>query len=256
MEKDATKRFGKRVEYYIKYRPGYPLELLHFLQRELKLEPDSVVADIGSGTGISSELFLRAGYTVYGIEPNAEMRRAAELQLSASYSNFMSVDGKAEATGLPEHAIDLIVAGQAFHWFDRQLTRKEILRIQKPSASVALIWNDRRQDTSFANRYENLLRIYAVDYDVVDHRLITPEALTEFFGGSHFGFRMFENIQRFDFISLQGRVLSCSYMPMQQEPGFEEMIKDLSELFDTFQENGTVTMAYNTIVYYGKLAQD
>ena len=252
MERDATKRFGRRVEYYIKYRPGYPVEAISYLRQELKLDPASVIADIGSGTGILSELFLKAGYTVYGVEPNPEMRRAAELQLSTD-SNFISVDGKAEATGLAERSVDLIVAGQAFHWFDREQTRKEFIRIQKPSATVALLWNDRRQDTSFANAYENLLKTHAVDYDAVDHRLITPQALSEFFGGSHFRFRMFENTQIFDFDSLQGRVLSCSYMPMQDEPGFNTMIKALSQLFERFQEDGRVTMGYNTLLYYGRL---
>jgi SAM-dependent methyltransferase len=255
MERDSTKRFGNRVEYYIKYRPGYPEQVLEFLQQNLNLKPVAVIADIGSGTGISSELFLKAGHTVYGVEPNAEMRKAAETHLSG-YSNFKSTDGKAEATGLPACSMDWIVAGQAFHWFDRELSKKEFIRIQKPSGWVLLLWNDRRQDTSFANSYESLLKTYAIDYHEIDHRLITPDVLAGFFTGNQFGFKMFDNVQVFDFESLKGRVLSCSYMPMPNQPGFDEMIQALSDLFGRFQENGTVRMAYNTLVYYGKVGED
>jgi SAM-dependent methyltransferase len=255
MERDATERFGGRVEYYIKYRPGYPEEVLQFLQQELKLEPGAVIADIGSGTGISSELFLKTRHKVFGVEPNAEMRKAAETHLSR-YPNFISIDGKAEVTGLPECSIDLIIAGQAFHWFDRELSKKEFIRILKPSGWVVLLWNDRRQDTSFENSYENVLKTYAIDYHVIDHRLITPETLARFFNSNQCGFKMFDNVQIFDFESLQGRVMSCSYMPMPHQPGFAEMIRALAELFDRFQENGAVTMGYNTLVYYGKVGEE
>ena len=67
---DPTRRFENRVEHYIRYRPRYPQAVLHFLKQELNLVPSSVIADIGSGTGISSELFLSAGNVVFGVEPN------------------------------------------------------------------------------------------------------------------------------------------------------------------------------------------
>jgi ubiquinone/menaquinone biosynthesis C-methylase UbiE len=252
MESDAIKRFGNRVEYYAKYRPHYPMELLQFLEQELKLQSSSVIADIGSGTGILSELFLKSGYLVYCIEPNAEMRHAAELHLRR-HSKFISVDGTAEATGLPQNGIDFIVAAQAFHWFDRELTKTEFIRISKPSTWVLLLWNDRREDTPFAIQYESLLKRYAIDYETVDHRLITNEALVTFFGSSNFGFRTFENQQIFDIESLQGRVMSCSYMPMPHQSGFTEMMDAFHELFERFQVNGTVTMRYNTLLYYGKM---
>lgn len=252
MERDATKRFSNRVEHYSKHRPGYPGQVLELLKAELKLQPDSVVADIGSGTGILSELFLRYGCTVFGVEPNPEMRRAAEINLSG-YGNFRSVPGKAEATGLPDQSIEFIVAGQAFHWFDRETSKTEFVRIQKPSAWTVLLWNDRRQDTSFSNAYENLLKTHAIDYDVIDHRLITQEALASFYGHSRYRLKMFDNVQVFDWEGLSGRVLSCSYMPMPDQPGFEEMMKALETLFKRYQEKGRVTMGYNTLVYYGRI---
>lgn len=87
-----------------------------------------MIADIGSGTGLLSELFLKQGNIVYGVEPNLEMRQAGELLLK-DYPNFHSMNGSAELTTLPNQSIDLIVAGQAFHWFDVGQCRQEFQRI-------------------------------------------------------------------------------------------------------------------------------
>ena len=248
---DSTKRFGGRVSYYTKYRPRYPGDVFEFMRSDLGLNANSTIADVGSGTGLSAEPFLKMGCKVFCVEPNSEMRTAAETVLSI-YSKFVSVDGTAEQTGLSERSVDFVVAGQAFHWFDRVAARTEFRRILKPRGWIVLLWNDRRQDTSFANAYENLLKMHSVDYEVVDHRRITNDMLAEFFGNHDFGFRMFSNRQVLDLESLKGRVMSCSYMPELDSPGFEKMTKALSDLFQRFQENGTVTMEYNTLLYYGK----
>src|SRR5687767_9761581 len=110
-------RFSNRVGDYIRTRPGYPPGVLDVLRAETGLTPATVVADVGSGTALSAEMFLKNGNRVLGVEPNADMRAAAETLL-ASYPNYHSIAGTAEDTTLPDQSIDLIVAGQAFHWFD------------------------------------------------------------------------------------------------------------------------------------------
>jgi SAM-dependent methyltransferase len=95
----STVRFSDRVADYVRYRPGYPPETLDLLRDAVGLTTQSVVADIGSGTGISTELLLRSGAEVYGVEPNDPMRAAAEAQLAAN-PRFHSVRGTAEATTL------------------------------------------------------------------------------------------------------------------------------------------------------------
>src|ERR1700748_374421 len=123
---NSTTRFSDRVEDYVRYRPHYPAVILSWLHEKYSVGPSWVVADIGSGTGISSELFLTHGYTVYAVEPNVDMRAKAE-ELLKDPGKFISVNGTAEATGLASESIDLIIAGQAFHWFDPAKTRTEFL---------------------------------------------------------------------------------------------------------------------------------
>jgi SAM-dependent methyltransferase len=246
---DTVERFSNRVANYVKYRPGYPAGVLALFRDEIGLEPSSVVADLGSGTGLSAKLFLENGNRVYGVEPNAAMRAAAEEFLK-DLPNFTSVDGTAENTTLPDDSVDLVVAAQAFHWFDPAATRREIRRIAKQNGHVALIWNERQLDTTrFLRDYEALLMQFANDYDAVRHDNVTEEKLADFFG-KEFRRKTFENRQVFDFEGLRGRLLSSSYMPAEDDPRFEPMSAALHALFAKHAEDGKIAVLYDTNVFY------
>src|SRR5512134_3136999 len=164
-----TQRFSNRVDNYIRYRPSYPREVIELLHAECDLTSNSVVADIGSGTGKLTEVLLPHAKCVFAIEPNLEMREAGE-RLLQTHSNFVSLAATAEATTLAGHSVDLIVAGQAFHWFDRERARTEFGRILKPGGRIALIWNAlQTSSTPFLATYEALLREYAPEYEHVNH---------------------------------------------------------------------------------------
>src|SRR5258708_6434564 len=156
----STLRFSSRVENYIRYRPGYPAQVLEVLKEECQLTSKSIVADIACGTGIFTRMLLDHGNKVVGVEPNSEMREAAE-RLLAAYPNFTSIDGTAEATTLPDESVDFATAAQAAHWFDLARARREFARILKPGGWAVLIWNERSIDTtSFLRAYEELLMTY------------------------------------------------------------------------------------------------
>lgn len=252
-ERDPTKRFSSRVENYVRFRPGYPKEILGMLKSECELNPQSVIADIGSGTGKLTELFLNNGNPVFGVEPNHDMREAGERFLKP-FPRFTSIGATAEETTLPNACADLIAAGQAFHWFDREGCHKEFARILKPGGWVVLIWNDRKnQSTAFLVEYEKLLKTYATDYSKVDHKNIDDDVVREFFGYAPTK-KIFPSAQEFDLEGLKGRLLSSSYAPDKDQPGHAEMLRDLETIFNARQENGHVEFAYNTVVYYGKLS--
>ncbi len=268
MNASSTERFSSRVENYVKYRPHYPKEVIFALREHTGLQPRHIIADVGSGTGISTELFLENGNMVYGIEPNQAMREAGEKYLT-TLKNFRSIDGTAEATTLPEHSVDYIIAGQAFHWFKLDETYAEFTRILKPGGWVAIIWNDRQTDTTpFLRDYEQLLLTFGTDYVQINHRnLHTPSApdanieasnssrTLDFFRGNPVMQLQFENNIRMDYAGLEGRLLSSSYVPNVGEANYQPMLERLRELFDRYAINGEVEIRYTALLYAGQFAR-
>lgn len=253
MEADPTKRFSGRVDNYVKYRPGYPPEVLQYLKDECKLSPSAVIADIGAGTGIFTKLLLAEGYKVYAVEPNQAMREAAVAELSDN-ENFTAVNGTAEATTLPDDSIDLIVCAQAYHWFNNEATLLEFESILKPNGKVALIWNNRltRAD-EFSIAYDALLKNDSVDYNKVNHQNITDINFRVFFKNGIYKVKKFPNVQVFDEEGLIGRAYSSSYVPPQGTEKGELFLKLLKELFACYNQNGQITFKYETEIYLGEV---
>lgn len=246
---DTVERFSNRVENYIKYRPTYPRQVLELFEAEMGLNPHTIMADIGSGPGISARMFLNNGNTVYCVEPNDAMRAAAE-QLIKDFSGFRSVKGTAENTTLPDHSIDIVISAQAFHWFDPEKTRPEFQRILKPGGFAALMWNMRRlEGTPFLVEYEQFLIDNANDYGAVRHDNITDDEIAAFFKQ---GYKKatFDNEQVFDFDGLRGRMFSASYMPAEGTERGRRVEKELRVLFDKHAENGKIRVSYDTNVFY------
>ena len=251
MQTNSVERFSDRVDNYVKYRPSYPQKVLDLFRDEMGLTSDSAIADIGSGTGISAKLFLENGNALYGVEPNAKMREAAEGYLR-DYDSFQSIDGTAEATTLPDDLVDFVVAAQAFHWFDPNKTRKEFKRILKPGGWISLMWNERQLDTTpFLVEYEQLLLKFANDYTKVRHDNINETALSEFFG-KEFKRATFANAQVLDLHGIKGRVSSSSYMPSEGDDRYADMVEELKTLFAKHAENGRISVFYDTNVFYSQ----
>jgi ubiquinone/menaquinone biosynthesis C-methylase UbiE len=251
---DPTLRFSSRVENYIRYRPGYPADVLETLQTDCGLTPAAVAADIACGTGIFTRLLLENGNRVVGVEPNQAMREAAEKLLS-QYPNFTAVAGTAEETTLPDRSVDFATAAQAAHWFDLPRARKEFVRILKPRGCAVLIWNERSTDTTpFLRDYENLLITYGTDYQQIRHEH-TTDNIGSFFTPSPFEQRVFATQQDFGYAELEGRLLSSSYAPLAEHPRHAPMLQELRRIFDAHQQNGRVGMKYRTRMYYGGLVE-
>jgi len=248
----STTRFSSRVDDYVKYRPTYPREAVDAIVRWARLEAGATIADVGSGTGISARPFLERGFRVIGVEPNAEMRAAAERDLGAS-PNFRSVNGTAENTTLGDASVDLAIAAQAFHWFRSNEARAEIARVTKSPHACALIWNERLVDTDFLRAYEAALFAHGIDYAKVDHRNVDPPRLDAFFRGPYETMR-FPNAQRFDRDGLVGRALSSSYVPQKGHASHDAMMAALDRIFAEHARDGVVEFRYTTIVHAGKLA--
>jgi SAM-dependent methyltransferase len=253
---NATSRFSDRVENYVRYRPGYPAEALQTLKAECGLAPRHVVADIASGTGIWTRMLLENGNPVFGVEPNAEMREAGERLLAAFpefIGKFTSVAGTAEATTLADRSVDFVTAAQAAHWFDRQRSRSEFVRILKAGGWLVLLWNERLTDsTAFLRDYEQLLLKYGTDYQDIRHEHTTSE-VNQFFDPEPFQDRVFSMRQEFDYAGVEGRLLSSSYAPGPEHPQHGQMVRELRVIFDSCAVEGRAAFEYKTRMYFGRL---
>ncbi len=246
---DSTQRFTNRVDDYVRYRPSYPQAVIDCLRDEAGLTADTLVADIGSGTGILTRLFLDNGNPVVAAEPNDAMRAAAEADLSG-YKGFNSIKGTAEHTTLPDAAVGMVVAGQAFHWFDPAASAREFGRILQPDGMVALLWNMRRyHEAGLMADYETMLQEFGLSYNDVKQSSRMSD-ITHVFGENYTA-RAFSNEQVFDFAGFKGRLLSSSYAPTAESPQFEPMIAHLRGLFDRYAQDGLVTIHYDTHLYFG-----
>jgi len=250
---DPTKRFSNRAKLYANFRPGYPKELISFLRNKLNLSPLHLIADVGSGTGLLSKLFLDNGNVVYAVEPNLEMRQEAE-SIFGRDQNFHSVDGTAEHTTLAEHIIDFVTVAQAFHWFDKRLARPEFKRILKPNGKVILVNNDRKITDGFMQEYEGLLLKYAPDYKEQTHQDLSEKEIADFYGNESLGKKCFENYQNLDLEGFKGRLMSSSFIPLELslQPAVN---KELKEIFDKFETEGKIRFEYITRIWYGKITE-
>jgi len=244
----STERFSDRVADYVNYRPSYPPEVVDTLISECGLSSQSLIADIGSGTGIFSRLLLDKNLHVTGVEPNEDMRSAAEQQLS-SYRKFTSTGGKSEHTGLADRSIDLVTAAQAFHWFKRDETRQEFIRVLKPGGQVALTWNQRKLEQAFQKEYEAILRKFAPDYNSVNHMNISYEDIEGFFNPNKVLMFEFENIQVFDLVGFLGRIQSSSYTPKLNTSEHGILMRAAEDLFYSYESDGAIEFEYVTRLY-------
>jgi len=245
---DPVSRFSNRVEAYVKYRPTYPREVVSYLGEKVGLTPEWIIADVGCGPGISSKIFLENGNRVIGIEPNDAMREAAAEYL-ADYDRFVMVAGRSDETALEDHSVDMVMAAQAFHWFEPQPTRREFDRIRRPGAPIMLMWNLRQETTTaFLVEYELFIQRWSSDYHIVKHNNIGDDEVQAFLG-EDCEKAVFPNKQVLDLDGVRGRIVSSSYMPHEGSEAYEPMIAALRELFAKHAVADRIEILYDTIVY-------
>jgi SAM-dependent methyltransferase len=248
---DATRRFSNRVTDYVEFRPGYPDSVFSALAQRLSPDLPRVAADIGAGTGIFSRGLLAHGFEVFAVEPNAEMRGAAERLLSAE-ARLHSSSGCAEATGLPSASVALVSAAQSFHWFDPEQCRREWQRILMPNGIVAVIWNERHLGSAFMQAYEAAMQSLA-EYGEVHRRQRDRDTVRRLFEAQPFETLEYSHQQTFDWRGLRGRVLSSSYVPKPGSPGHAELFNELRQAYEAHQQGGRVQFDYVTRLHVGRL---
>jgi ubiquinone/menaquinone biosynthesis C-methylase UbiE len=246
-----TNKFTDKVDNYDKFRPNYPQEILLELKR-YNFSKNSIVADIGSGTGKLTQLFLENGNKTYAVEPNDNMRNKADI-LFKNISNYISINGTAEDSTLLDKSIDCITVGQAFHWFDPIKTIKEFKRIIKDNGILALIWNTRKVNTLFLNSYENIIKKYSKKHSDSGHRNIDDNKIKEYFNKNYRKI-IISHHQKYDFDGVIGRYLSSSYSVNENTQKYVKVYNELKKTFEQNKEDDNkVRFNYDTEMYIGNI---
>jgi ubiquinone/menaquinone biosynthesis C-methylase UbiE len=250
---NPTGRFTGRAEAYDRFRPDYPSAALSHIVARCGLGDDSVLVDVGCGTGISTRLFAALGIKVIGIEPNDEMRAAAEHAASfegeprATYRK-----GQAESTGLPAAMADLVLAAQAFHWFEPEATLIEFHRILKRGGWAILMWNERDDEDPFTRVYSDLVdqaREATLNGAPSSRQAGRRLLASPLFGDGRMD--SFRNEQALDREGLLGRAFSVSYAPTATHEAARWMER-LGAIFEEHQRAGQVVIRYRTLVYQAR----
>jgi SAM-dependent methyltransferase len=252
MRMNNSERFTNRVNYYAKYRPSYPEGYLDYLVKEVGFNRESVVADIGAGTGILSKLLAPRVKAVFAVEPNSGMRLAA-AEYCKNTPNAAVINGSAEATTLPASSVDFITAAQSFHWFNLEQARQEFRRILKPGGKVALVWNVRDTTSPFGKEYENLLKYFCTDYHSSGGGSTENLAYRLLFKNAEYDNHVFPNDRRVDLETLLGYALSTSYAPIRGDANYPAFIKSLKEIYERFAESGGLLLSMTTQSYVGEI---
>jgi len=197
-------------------------------------------ADIGAGTGISARLLADAGARVFAIEPNAAMRAQA-----AEDPRILWRDGTAERTGLDNASVLLVLAAQAFHWFDPARALPELHRILAAGGRLAILSNERDERDPFTAAYGDAMG----EASTVEAAVRRPDAgpviaASPLFGRP--GVREFPNAQTLDRDGLVARALSASYVP-RAGAGRDRLMARLHAAHASFADaEGRVTLRYAT----------
>jgi SAM-dependent methyltransferase len=237
-----------RIRVYVSYLPSYPVTYIEYLARSAELNCNSIVADIGAGAGILSKLLGPHAKQIMAIEPDAKMRQTAEQHLRDA-ANVSIISGSAEATGLEKESIDLITAGQAFHYFDIDQAKKEFRRILKPGGMVALSWHIRETAYPFGAEYEALLKRRCPGYTGNSGATWSADAFFQ----KGFEHRVFDNYRHIDLETLIGYSLAMPFSPVRGEPGFRDFIDDLTELYRRYSAGDGLELRSRLDSYLGEI---
>ncbi|MCM3113883.1 class I SAM-dependent methyltransferase [Neobacillus sp. MER 74] len=247
----SNDQFTGKAEVYAKYRPSYPPEYIEYIISKAGLNEDSIIADIGSGTGILSGQLIDRGFTVIGVEPNDDMRTVAEQALKTD-SRFISIKGTAENTSLTDNSINLVTVAQAFHWFDMEPFKLECQRILHQDGKVALVWNSRDGSSDINKESAEVCQRYCPNFKGFSGGMEeTPIAFQQFFKDGKYDLKFFHNDLQFNLNGFLGRYLSASYSPKKTDEEYHPFLTALSNLFSRYSNSGQIVIPNITRSYLG-----
>ncbi len=245
-----TEKFTEKAKHYEVGRPSYAQELIDFLYHNYNLNSQSIIADIGAGTGKLTKQLLQKGSRLIAVEPNDAMRSIAQQALQ-DYDTIQIVNGTDVATTLSDQSIDVITVAQAFHWFDAALFQKECARILKANGKVFLIWNMRDENAPVNKETYEIFQKYCSNFYGFSGGIQQDDANITTFFHHDYVIEKFPNPLFFSKETFLQRALSASYSLKDGDPQFEEYVQTLTALYDKYEKNGLLEVPNDSVAYIG-----
>ncbi|MCL2079066.1 MAG: class I SAM-dependent methyltransferase [Oscillospiraceae bacterium] len=250
----SEEKFTGIANLYKNFRPSYPKELIDYLYSQVGFLDSSIIADVGSGTGMFSHLLIERGSSVYCVEPNDDMRKTAESDLvGAGLKNFYSINASAENLKLQEKSIDFVTVAQAFHWFDRILFKSECRRVLRNNGAAVLAWNFWDYSAKIIKEQYIIREKYCVGTQGLMTRDMQKSDVRNFFLDEIYEKRRVKNDLFLNRESFIGLYLTGSHSPREKKnpEKYYGLIKELNMHFDQHNIGGTIHLPQFTECYIG-----
>lgn len=248
-----VEKFTGKAKIYNKYRSSYANNCIEDIIKDRNISNQTIIADIGAGTGKLTEQFLEKGIKVIAVEPNKDMLNMARENLSKYGELIEFKEEAAEATKIENKSIDIIVVAQAFHWFDKELFKKECKRILKSDGLIAIMWNFIDYKQELEGKIIDIHKKYTTLSFNASEEKKRDEEIAEFFGENNYELKIYENNYLEDYERFLGKQLSMSYALKKEDEKYNEYIGAFKKLFDKYGKDGIIEVHNNTYCYFGKL---
>jgi SAM-dependent methyltransferase len=218
---DPALSFGKVAALYDRGRPTYPRDAVTWL---VGSSPTSVL-ELGAGTGKLTEVLFSMGHDVFATDPDDRMLDI----LSVKLPHVRATAGTAEQIPAPDGSYDVVVAGQAYHWFDQETALAEIARVLKPGGHLALVWNERDERIPWVKKLGRIIDTTGRTEAELEHPEIPASGL--FSAVESAQFRHWQTVNRDSICDL---VLSRSNLNVLSEEERERKRAEVVAFYDDY----------------------
>lgn len=244
----ARQGFDRAANEYHRGRPGYPPECLDFVTKVLRPPLEGPVVEVGAGTGKFTRLLRERLSDVVAVEPVSGMRaRFRELLPDCPLH-----EGTAETLPFADSSVTMIVAAQAFHWFDGPRALSEFVRVLRPGGVLVLVWNVRDESVPWVREMSRIIE---------PHEGSTPRFRTGAWREAFAGARGLGPLRSREFFHVQSgeeemmidRVLSISFisaLPEEERAAVAEKVKSLLREHPDLRGRERFAIPYRTEVHW------
>lgn len=241
--------FIGKLENYNRFRPNYPKGLIDHLEKKGILKKQSIIAEMGCGTGKLTSLLLDNGNTVYGVEPNPEMYKHL-INTYSSFDKFLALNASAECSKIKSNTCDLVVCAQSFHLFNSIKAKNEFERILKSNGSILLIWYFESTNCSILNDIRNMFYFYRNKLNQQTRTKISLDNLQKIFSSHSINHEVYgkihQNLSKRDFVN---SMLSSSYAPIPQNELYNSYIECANKIFDRYNQKGLINYFFEINIF-------